>query len=154
MYSKFKAPNGWLLRFNLRHNVERKTCFFSGVSVRQDCGHWIDEFLPAHAWFQAKTFKCRWDRTFVLCTAKQDFECQMEKSARAGRNLKCVYQQNFAGKQTSSEKSLEIGQIYCSKMLRAPCEGSLQNPSILSVRYFTWKWIVYELGISRSSSFI
>jgi len=61
----------------------------------------------------------------------------MEKFARVARNLACVYQLSFAEKQTSSEKSLEIGQIYCSKMLRAACEGSLQNPSILSVPYVT-----------------
>jgi len=86
--------------------------FFAGVSVRQDSGHWIDEFLPAHAWCQAKTFKCRWDRTFILCTAKQESECQMKKS-----------KPSFAEKQTSSEKSLVFGQIYCSKKVKSPMWG-------------------------------
>jgi hypothetical protein len=35
----------------------------------------------------------------------------MEKSARVGRNLTPVCQKSFAEKQTSSEKSLETGQI-------------------------------------------
>jgi len=56
-----------------------------------------------------------------------------------GKNLTCVYQLSFTEKQTSSEKSLETGQICCSKTLRAAYKGSLQNPSTLSVPYFTWK---------------
>jgi hypothetical protein len=64
----------------------------------------------------------------------------VEKVARVGRNLRCDYQRSFAGKQTSSEK-LEMGQMCCSKKLRAPCEDSLQNPSILMFIFVTWKYV-------------
>ena len=67
-----------------------KRIYFAGVSVRQDSGHWTDELLPAHVQCRAKIFKCGWDRTFILRFAKQEFECQMDKSARVGRNLMCL----------------------------------------------------------------
>jgi hypothetical protein len=71
----FKAPDGWLLRFQLQHDVGHKMAPGESRNISQESlGHWTDRVLPAHMHGMKQKRVNTDNRTlFLFSTAGQKF---------------------------------------------------------------------------------